>query len=717
MFTNKFTVKLCRSRIGYSLIALLSILVFASFPSFGATPGTPVAISSGRVDPEVALRLQRFEPVDVIVELDETIISRDAENERNIRGLQHDDARIRRKRAERYRRDKDDLFAALQPRRFIKLRDYDQLPMLSLKLNTPDELDALLLDPRVTAVYADQKIQMHLAQSAPLIRQPQATSLNQGGSGTTVVVADSGVNYTLGAFGSCSAPGAPATCKVVVSQDLAPNDGALDDNGHGTNVSGIVAGIAPGSKIAVLDIFDGTSTTTSLITATLNWAIANQAQYNIVAINMSLGSATLSSAPCNAFNPYRQPIINAKQTGILTVASAGNDGSTTSIAYPACTPEAISVGAVYDADVGGISYTSGCTDTITTADKVTCFSDSASFLTMLAPGALITAAGLTKAGTSQAAPHVSGAVAVLRSAYPGESLNATVARMTGRGVPVTDNRDVNNPLTIPRLDLLPALGAVNDNFAAAVPLTGAQGTVYGNNIDATAEAGEPNHAGVVGGRSLWWNWTPPYNGTVTLTTSGSDFDTLLAVYTGNTLASLSQIAANNDVPPGTASSVSFSATAGTTYRVAVDSVTPAPPPGSTAATTVVLNRAYVDSDGDGVIDPLDNCPTVANPTQSDFDGDSMGDACDPDDDNDGMPDSWELTYGLNPLDPADANTDLDGDGLSNLQEFLQGLNPLVFNSALKAQVPFLPVWGMGLLGASLTFSGWRGLRRNRHSPS
>jgi len=84
-----------------------------------------------------------------------------------------------------------------------------------------------------------------------------------------------------------------------------------------------------------------------------------------------------------------------------------------------------------------------------------CFSNSAPFLTMLAPGALITAGGQQFGGTSQATPFVTGATTVLRAAYPAESLDQTVARMTGHGVSVLDPR---NLLVKPRLDLLAASG-------------------------------------------------------------------------------------------------------------------------------------------------------------------------------------------------------------------------------------------------------------------
>jgi chitodextrinase len=73
---------------------------------------------------------------------------------------------------------------------------------------------------------------------------------------------------------------------------------------------------------------------------------------------------------------------------------------------------------------------------------------------MLAPGSQILAGGISESGTSQAAPHVAGAVAVLRSAFPAESLDQTLARLTN-GTMVTDSR---NDIAKPRLSLPLAVG-------------------------------------------------------------------------------------------------------------------------------------------------------------------------------------------------------------------------------------------------------------------
>jgi hypothetical protein len=116
-----------------------------------------------------------------------------------------------------------------------------------------------------------------------------------------------------------------------------------------------------------------------------------------------------------------------------------------------------------------------------------------------------------------------------------------------------------------------SLAPPNDMFAGAQSVAGSSGTVTGTNVDATKEAGEPNHAGVPGGRSIWYRWRAPATGSVTFETVGSNFDTVLAAYRGSSVAALTRVAANNDIGYGIYQSrIKFTAYAGLTYVLAVD---------------------------------------------------------------------------------------------------------------------------------------------------
>ncbi len=123
-----------------------------------------------------------------------------------------------------------------------------------------------------------------------------------------------------------------------------------------------------------------------------------------------------------------------------------------------------------------------------------------------------------------------------------------------------------------------ALVAGNDAFAAATTITSSAGSIAGTTVGATRETGEPGHAtcprpgsdpGCNGSASIWYAWTAPANGTLTINTATSSFDTLLALYTGDLVASLTRIADNDDFG-GLQSQVSAPVSADITYRVAVD---------------------------------------------------------------------------------------------------------------------------------------------------
>lgn len=116
----------------------------------------------------------------------------------------------------------------------------------------------------------------------------------------------------------------------------------------------------------------------------------------------------------------------------------------------------------------------------------------------------------------------------------------------------------------------------NDAFAAAQVLTGPTGDAPGTLRYATAEPGEPAHAGNTAVHSVWYRWTAPATDTFSFFTCGSNpgLDTVMAAYTGTALAALTPVADNDDGCglhlPYLTSSIDVSATAGTTYRIAVD---------------------------------------------------------------------------------------------------------------------------------------------------
>ncbi len=144
-----------------------------------------------------------------------------------------------------------------------------------------------------------------------------------------------------------------------------------------------------------------------------------------------------------------------------------------------------------------------------------------------------------------------------------------------------------------------------DDFSSALLLSGLNATVFGTNVGMSKEPGEPMHAGNPGGKSIWWRWTAPASTIVELSTAGSSFNTLLGVYTGSSVSSLTRIASDNNSLGGTnRSHVTFPATAGTTYYFAVDGYN-----GASSRITLTLGNGgvmcepcrfdYAESQGDG----------------------------------------------------------------------------------------------------------------------
>jgi hypothetical protein len=359
-------------------------------------------------------------------------------------------------RASYYAATQTALLDAIKDQDVSVITQYEHVPFVFVNVTSLRGLYALANRPEVLRLHEDTSYAHQLTESLPLINQPAVAMSGKTGANTAVAVLDTGVDFTRSDFGGCESAGADG-CKVAFAQDFAANDSALDDNGHGTNVAAIVLGVAPSTKVLALDVFETSGLAMSSgILAAVDWSIKNRTTYNIVAMNLSLGGGKFN-VQCTK-DVFATALANARAAGIVPVVAAGNSGYTGALASPACTPAAVSVGAVYDANIGPLSFAAAsCSDTSTEANKVACFSNSASFLSLLAPGAAITAGGFRMLGTSQAAPHVAGSLAVIRSAFAGEAVNASIARMTDSGFFV---RDARNGVTKRRLDLQAAMKGV-----------------------------------------------------------------------------------------------------------------------------------------------------------------------------------------------------------------------------------------------------------------
>lgn len=104
----------------------------------------------------------------------------------------------------------------------------------------------------------------------------------------------------------------------------------------------------------------------------------------------------------------------------------------------------------------------------------------------------------------------------------------------------------------------------NDDFSQRMQLSGMNATNRVSNSKATVELGEPNHAGSTAGKSLWWTWTAPVTGNVTISAAGTSFGPAMAVYTGDSFSNLIQVAADS-----VHSELNFDAVAGRTYQIAM----------------------------------------------------------------------------------------------------------------------------------------------------
>ena len=231
-----------------------------------------------------------------------------------------------------------------------------------------------------------------------------------------------------------------------------PGSAYEDDNGHGTNVSGIITG--PG-RVAPVGVAPGVHRGHPGPRPGGGRRPAHRLRPGpssaapIKVVNMSLGRGAVHHRVRHRRRRHHGSsaarIAAPPLPGNGDFVASGNNAFTDAVTRPACLNAAVAVGAVDDGNLdGGMAGGSG-PDATTTADQVTCFSNSSPLVELLAPGALITSAGigggtLTEGGTSQASPHAAGAAAVLLEADPGLSPSEIVSVLSQTGTLVKDSK-------------------------------------------------------------------------------------------------------------------------------------------------------------------------------------------------------------------------------------------------------------------------------------
>jgi hypothetical protein len=309
------------------------------------------------------------------------------------------------------------------------------------------------------------------------------------GQGYSVAVIDTGIDYLDPSLGGSFGPG----YKVEAGWNFVNNSAnVMDDNGHGSVVANEIAGsdptysgVAPGANLIALKVLDASgSGTFGNVLAALDWVVANRAKYNIAAVNLSLGAGNYTSNPYTYLDADFSNLVN---NGVTIAVAAGNDyyvdNSQQGLDYPAVDPLVVSVGAVYDGNFGAMAWANGARDYTTGVDHIASFSQRGPGLSILAPGAMVSAYGLNNqlvsmAGTSMAAPVIAGASIIIHQALDAAHRTANestiLSIMQKTGVSDVDSSSINNDnvvntgLTFKRIDLA---AAVNSIGAAVQPPT------------------------------------------------------------------------------------------------------------------------------------------------------------------------------------------------------------------------------------------------------
>ncbi len=363
--------------------------------------------------------------------------------------------------AQRYRIAvaQDGVRQALRGLRHRVVREFRTIPLLAIEAS-PDSLRMLeAMRGVVVRVHDDALLAPSLIDSGPLIGALASWNVGLDGTGTVIAIVDTGVDknhpFLAGkvieeACFSSTTTDFSTTCPNGFDEQTGQGSGVpcpVPDCAHGTHVAGIAAGglgIARGASIIAVQVFSRGSTSaacaggpppciaafTADVLAGLDYTYGRRAAHNVAAVNLSLGGGRFF-APCDG-NPTKAMIDNLRAAGIATVVASGNDGFTDSLGAPACVSTAVSVAAT------------------TKRDGVWIWSNVASFLSLFTPGASIVSSvpgeGFVAAdGTSMAAPHVAGAFAILRQAFPGATVSQMLEALQATGRPITDVTGITRP--------------------------------------------------------------------------------------------------------------------------------------------------------------------------------------------------------------------------------------------------------------------------------